>query len=132
MEAVLTEHELTAYDILQALDAAPVECDGFATLATTALTYAGIEHDVLFGMLATGNGSLPHFCIKVKEAIFDYRARMWIGERAPHGVVGHQYINLYKDFQRHTRREANTTLFFILYEDSIENFFNKLMAAKNV
>lgn len=130
MEAVLTDHGLSAYEILTELDSAPVECDGFATLATTALTYAGINHEVLFGMLDTGNGSLPHFCIKVQEAIFDYRARMWAGESAAHGAVTSTHIGLYKDFQNHTGRKPHATLFFILYGDSIENFFKKLLERK--
>ncbi len=130
MQAVLTDHDLSAYEILSALDSASVECDGFATLATTALTYAGIHHEVLCGMLDTGNGSIPHFCIKVQKAIFDYRARMWAGESAAHGVVTSAHIGLYKDFQSHSGRTPHATLFFILYGDSIENFFNKLLERK--
>lgn len=132
MEAQLKDHGLEAIEILQALDSAPVECDGFANLARVALAYAGFEHDVLFGALDTGRGTLPHLCIRLDDVIYDYRARMWIGEDAPHGEVCEQYKHLYKDFHPHNMQEPSTTLFFILYDDPIEVFFDKLMAAKHV
>ena len=131
MSSLFDGHGLKAYDILSALDNARVECDGFANLATCALTYAGIEHQVLFGMLDTGNGSLPHFCLKVDHAIFDYRARMWCGDSVPHGVVGAEHISLYNDFKVHEKRSVDKTLFFILYEDTIENFFSDLITKKS-
>jgi len=71
---------------------APVECDGFALLAHTALMRAGIEHFCLCGRLESqdGNRGIPaHFWIELVDGrIIDYRARMWLGalDSVPHGI----------------------------------------------
>lgn len=71
---------------------APVECDGFARLAHTALTEAGIEHKVWGGHLTAIDGStriLIHFWLTLTDGhVIDYRARMWLGEgdNVPFGI----------------------------------------------
>lgn len=71
---------------------APVECDGFARLAHTALAEAEIEHSVLEGVVLAGDGSvaLPiHYWIELRcGTLIDYRARLWLGESdaVPHGI----------------------------------------------
>lgn len=83
---------------LSVLDDCPVECDGFARLATTVLTQLGIEHKVHTGAVQVGDTAgddvdLPyHFwliCDSDEGAVLiDYRLRMWLGNEAPHGVMG--------------------------------------------
>ncbi len=69
------------------LDGAAVECDGFARLATTVLEHLGISHRVIRGSVTGPDGRIPyHFWIEVGGLICDYRARMWLGPDAPHGV----------------------------------------------
>lgn len=74
---------------LASLDQAPVECDGFARLASILLTREGLEHEVHVGRLSlAGAGAIdPHFWISLPGGLIcDYRARMWLGDQAPHGV----------------------------------------------
>jgi hypothetical protein len=73
--------------ILGQLDGAAVECDGFVRLATTVLQHLGIPHRVFRGSVTSPNGRIPyHYWIEVDGLICDYRARMWLGPDAPHGV----------------------------------------------
>jgi hypothetical protein len=76
-------------ELLDPLDAAPVECDGMTRLACTVLSKEGIAHRVLVGSLTFGDQTVvPHFWIEVGEYLIDYRARMWLGQSdaVPHGV----------------------------------------------
>jgi len=78
------------------LEDAPVECDGYARLATTILNHLGIEHTVYCGSAAIRDASgelsvVPYHFWLVRESdqgpvLIDYRLRMWLGEAAPHGV----------------------------------------------
>jgi len=72
---------------LDQLDGAAVECDGFVRLAATVLQHLRISHRVIRGSVTGPNGRIPyHFWIEVDGLICDYRARMWLGPDAPHGV----------------------------------------------
>jgi len=76
---------------LDALDSAPLECDGMTRLITTLLKKNGIEHTVMGGRLIDRQNEnsleIPHFWIKLPSGhTIDYRARMWVGEEAQHGV----------------------------------------------
>lgn len=76
---------------LDPLDSAFVECDGMTRLITTLLKKNGIEHTVMGGRLIDHQGEnsfeIPHFWIKLPSGhTIDYRARMWVGEEAQHGV----------------------------------------------
>lgn len=73
--------------ILATIEHAPVECDGFCRLATTLLQREGIDHQCFVGKLLGPEKTLSlHYWIMWDHHIIDYRARMWLGERAPHGV----------------------------------------------
>lgn len=78
--------------VLDVLDPCPVECDGFARLATTLLTELSIPHTVHTGQLTGDGADVPvHFWLEADAGdghrlIADYRARMWCGVQAPHGV----------------------------------------------
>ena len=79
--------------ILAPLDACPVECDGFVRLASGVLNAYGIPYTVCQGSLEESDGTgIPlHFWLQCDGGngaflVIDYRARMWLGEEAPHGV----------------------------------------------
>jgi hypothetical protein len=76
-------------ELLNDLDAAPVECDGMCRLITTRLQNLGIPHQVMVGSVSLNDGSIPHhYWIMVGELTVDYRARMWLGDTpfVPHGI----------------------------------------------
>ena len=74
-------------EILSPYDHAPVECDGFTRIAHTKLVEHGIEHTVMFGWVAMGERRVTHLWVELPSGeTVDYRARMWLGEEAPHGV----------------------------------------------
>jgi hypothetical protein len=73
--------------ILSEIENSPVECDGFARLASYLLTTHNISHQIYMGSLTTNTGQIPmHFWLKCGDFIIDYRAKMWLGNTAPHGV----------------------------------------------
>lgn len=84
---------------LEPLDSLPLECDGMTRVITALLSENGIDHKVMGGHLtdvasvrdhASPLGSLrscPHWWIELPSGhLIDYRARMWMGEVAQHGV----------------------------------------------
>jgi hypothetical protein len=76
-------------ELLNDLEAAPVECDGMCRLITTRLQNLGIAHQVMVGSVSLNDGSIPHhYWIVVGDLTVDYRARMWLGESplVPHGI----------------------------------------------
>lgn len=73
--------------ILNRFDPLQLECDGFTRVASYALTQANIPHQVFGGTITVGKKTFPlHFWIKAGGWTVDYRARMWFGPKAPHGV----------------------------------------------
>ncbi|MFS1429216.1 hypothetical protein LMH73_019220, partial [Vibrio splendidus] len=74
--------------LLSEIENAPVECDGFTRLAVTILTKNNIAHTPFTGrVMHHGEQVIPyHFWIAVDDHIIDYRARMWLGDKAPHGI----------------------------------------------
>jgi hypothetical protein len=76
-------------NILSEIENSPTECDGFVRLASYLLTNHNIEHTIYCGSLSIDGNSdtIPlHFWIQASEFKIDYRARMWLGEKAPHGI----------------------------------------------
>ncbi|MFL1449436.1 hypothetical protein ACI77O_13645 [Pseudomonas tritici] len=82
------------HKLLESYVMAPVECDGFARLAHTALFNAGVDHCVMIGRLLSRDSkkqSPIHFWIELGSGqVIDFRARMWLGDDAdvPHGIFG--------------------------------------------
>ncbi|SHH53574.1 hypothetical protein [Ferrimonas marina] len=87
-----------AEQILEALDSAPVECDGLLQLSVGALTEAGYvagkDFDSYCGQYhCDQHGSIPHhYWLVLYEAgdaiVWDYRIRYWLGNEASHGRIG--------------------------------------------
>jgi hypothetical protein len=81
--------QLIVTEILKEIENSRTECDGFVRLASYLLTKNNIQHEVKVGALRlnTDRTTIPlHFWIEVDDYIIDYRARMWLGNNAPHGV----------------------------------------------
>lgn len=70
------------------IDATDTECDGASRLVHLALTRAGVIHQPFVGRVdcTDGRGIRLHYWIRVGSWLIDYRARMWLGSDAPHGV----------------------------------------------
>lgn len=69
-----------------------LECDGLTRVLHTVLSQEGIEHTCMVGSVVlteSNTGSVLHFWIVLPNGDYiDYRARMWLGDRAdvPHGI----------------------------------------------
>ena len=111
--------ELT--DILARLDGAAVECDGFVRLATTVLRHLGVPHRVMKGSVTGPLGQIPyHFWIEIDGTICDYRARMWLGPDAPHGIFAPSPDWAYTGNEE-PMGSLPESVFFILAGQSVEN-----------
>jgi hypothetical protein len=75
--------------LLKEIENSRTECDGFVRLASYILTKNDITHQIKVGslQLSENKASIPlHLWIELEDYIIDYRARMWLGNQAPHGV----------------------------------------------
>lgn len=89
---------------LDPLNEAPVECDGMTRAISALLSINGIEHQTFGGILADdsavgseANVGVTHFWIKLADgSTIDYRARMWLGPEAPHGVFQERDIDRFR------------------------------------
>lgn len=72
--------------ILQEIEDAPVECDGFCLIASKRLLESGIKTRKFCGKINVRGRAIQHIWLQHEELIIDYRARMWLGSSAPHGV----------------------------------------------
>lgn len=86
--------------LLSQLDSAPVECDGFVRLASALLHRNQIQHQCFLGSVreedSNGVTLIPvHLWIEVGTLMVDYRARMWVGASAPHGVFEKELLKGY-------------------------------------
>ncbi len=84
-------------NLLQAIENAPVECDGHTLMISSALNHAGISHQRMCGVVKNPKTYFelyPHFWIEIGEFTLDYRLRIWVelysggklSEGAPHGI----------------------------------------------
>lgn len=76
------------FDWLAPLDQLALECDGLTRVISALLTREGVRHQMHYGALETEKGRIGVHCwIRLSDgAICDFRARMWLGEDAPHGI----------------------------------------------
>jgi hypothetical protein len=73
---------LDKYDTMDHL-----ECDGLTRILHWVLRRNGTLHTVVYGMLQGKAGSVSHYWIKLPQGqTIDYRARIWMGKDAPHGI----------------------------------------------
>lgn len=82
-----TENVKQAELRLQPLDTSPTECDGFVRLAQAVLLKHRIPFVIKQGTFNAPFGKIGlHFWIEIDGFIADYRARMWVGDQASHGL----------------------------------------------
>jgi hypothetical protein len=80
------ENELME-DYLARYAGLPLECDGLTRVIDFILEKNGIRHKTFAGEISYKDKSIIHYWIQLEDGrIIDYRARMWLGKRAPHGV----------------------------------------------
>jgi len=75
--------------ITASVDDYNVECDGASRLVHLFLNRKGVSHTCYCGHIEKINGDIlfnPHFWTVAGDFIVDYRARMWLGPQAQHGV----------------------------------------------
>lgn len=68
-------------NLLQAIENAPVECDGHTLMISSALNHAGISHQRMCGVVKNPKTYFelyPHFWIEIGEFTLDYRLRIWV------------------------------------------------------
>lgn len=73
--------------VLAQKDKPDLECDGFSRLAHTMLTLMEVPHSCHLGALAGPDQVVrPHFWLSLLGHVVDFKARMWLGPEAPHGI----------------------------------------------
>lgn len=73
---------------LRKYDKCQLECDGLTRVLHTVLYRENYPHTVMVGRITLGYTRFsPHFWIELPDGrIIDYRARMWLGRKAQHGI----------------------------------------------
>lgn len=86
---------MNLHKLLDKYDKCPLECDGLTRVLHTVLTRNGYSHTVKLGCITLGsNASAPHFWIELPDGRFvDYRARMWVGYQASHGIFRQSQVS---------------------------------------
>lgn len=74
--------------LIEKYDDTNTECDGLTRIIHTVLSNNRVAHKVFFGSVSLGKKLFfPHYWIKLpNNLVIDYRARMWLGPKAQHGV----------------------------------------------
>lgn len=76
--------------LIRDYDSCCLECDGMTRVIHTVLEKHGIRHTVMVGTLTDvdTDETVPlHYWIELpNKDIIDYRAQMWLGSFAPHGI----------------------------------------------
>ena len=75
-------------ELTEPYDNCPLECDGLTRVLHTVLVQNKIPHHVLVGTVRLGEERFDlHFWIQLpNKYVVDYRAQMWLGDKAQHGV----------------------------------------------
>lgn len=83
---------------LSPLDALPLECDGMTRVISNLLLRDGVAHRACYGALRLQTGGIDLHCwIQLQDGVVcDYRARMWLGSDAPHGVFVPEPMVIYE------------------------------------
>lgn len=85
--AAIDAHALSRW--LSPLDVLPLECDGMTRVISALLMREGVVHRACYGALRVPQvGDIGLHCwIQFPDGVVcDFRARMWLGPDAPHGL----------------------------------------------
>jgi hypothetical protein len=110
---------------LERLDSLRLECDGMTRVISTLLNRDGVAHTVRCGRVrGPGDGIDLHYWVVLTDGrIVDLRARVWLGDDAPHGVFKPD-----QDYEYITRRNlglsfvCSSFVFFALTCESMNYF----------
>jgi len=93
-----------------------LECDGMTRVLHTVLSKNRIPHKVMGGSVSFGGKSFePHVWIELPGGmVVDYRARMWLGRKAPHGVFNPEREDIEYDGRSANFPILNDFLFDVL------------------
>ena len=85
----MNEKQITIIDKIKKLDSAPVECDGFVRLVSRELDRWDQDYIIKCGVAKSEGGGVigHHYWVEWGELLIDFRARMWLGDCAQHGVL---------------------------------------------
>ena len=79
--------EILFDELFSEVETLQLECDGLTKVISYMLTKKDVPHFVHTGYLSGPQGSIIHFWIELFDGRYiDYRAKLWQGEKAPHGV----------------------------------------------
>ncbi|MGD1524016.1 hypothetical protein [Vibrio owensii] len=103
-------------DEIHELSKAPVECDGFASLVATLLNRKGQDFKAFSGVVRSRSGKSfsPHIWIEWNGKIIDFKAKMWLDELAPHGIMDKDLVQDLYDGSQFTIRTLSPTMEAIL------------------
>lgn len=93
-------------------------------ILSTALKSQRIDHVVKHGSIKDGEGRrIVHFWIELPDKkIIDLRARMWMGEKAPHGIFENNGLSIeYEDDGVVQNFEVSEFLYMILSGKSLQD-----------
>lgn len=110
---------------LEQFDGFPLECDGMTRAISTLLHANHIEHEVHAGRICSTSeeqNGINHYWIQFEDGfIIDLRARMWMGQQAPHGYFLNGNVDVsYKSSGTVDNFTLDPILFEILTERSID------------
>lgn len=114
---------------LNKLDRLPLECDGLTRVIHTLLERDSIAHKVCIGTVDASvgsyRGSIPyHLWIELEDGrIIDLRARMWLGENAPHGIFDKPSYPVYTEMSATTDYPCLRNGLFLMMTDAIPEEF---------
>lgn len=118
---------LTLSEYFVMLDALRLECDGMTRIIAEILHRDGADYEVCMGMLTNDIGGIGfHMWISLPTGhIIDLRARMWLGDTAPHGVfipdANHCYTAEYTE-AGYPNHSIDRELFAFLAGATLESF----------
>lgn len=109
----MASHQKLA-DWLAPLDQLALECDGLSRVVAALLSREGIEHQAHQGTLHTPQGRIGLHCwVELPDgAIIDFRARMWLGKQAPHGIFHPDKESRYERLGALKRIDINNSKIF--------------------
>lgn len=129
----MLDHQKLA-DWLAPLDQLALECDGLSRVVAALLSREGIEHQAHQGTLQTPQGRIGLHCwVELPDgAIIDFRARMWLGEEAPHGIFYPDKESRYESLDALKIIDLkNQEIFQFVFGINLESYLPFLMAKEN-
>ena len=126
----MPDHQKLA-DWLAPLDQLALECDGLTRVVSALLTRDGIEHQAHLGTLETPQGRIDLHCwVELPDGtVCDFRARMRLGEDAPHGIFHPDNSICYESLGALKRIDLNNSeIFQFIFGIDLDSYPSFLIA----